>query len=106
MGAGGGGAPVLLEVSGSPPDDEVDDPAELPLVSLLVLVSSTPIVVVEEAAPELPLLVSPDPVELPSCIVVDAVVPSSGEVVVGRAAEVLLSSPEVIPPAPVVLVLV
>jgi hypothetical protein len=98
---------VLLEVSGFPPDDpEVDDPSELPLVSLLVLVSSTPMVVAAEAAPELPVLVSPDPVEVPSCIEVDVVVLPSAEVVVGRPGEVLPSAPEVIPASPVVLVLV
>lgn len=107
MGAGGGGSPVLLlDVSGSPPDDpEVDDPSELPLVPLLVLVS-TPMVVAAEAAPELPVLVSPNPVELPPCIEVDVVVPPSAEVVVGRAGEVLPSAPEVISASPVVLVLV
>ncbi len=96
---------MLLEVSGFPPDNpEVDDPSELPLVSLLVLVSSTPIVVAEEAAP---VLVSPDPEELPSCIEVDVGVPSSGKVVVvGRAGAVLLSSPKVLPASPVMLVLV
>jgi hypothetical protein len=98
---------VLLEVSGFSPDDpEVDDPSELPLVSLLVLVSSTPMVVAAEAAPELPVLVSPDPVELPPCIEVDVVVPPFAEVVVGRAGEVLPSAPEVSSASPVVLVLV
>lgn len=87
---------LLLEVSGASPDDPDVVPPEFPLVSLPVLVSSTPTVVPEAAMPEVPVLVSLAPVELE--------VPSPKEVVVGRPGEVLPSSP-VIPTPPVVLVL-